>query len=80
MMALMSLLGLVPAPIARAIAVALAVAAVVAWLRMDATRDARRAVAVDAAQIEQETRHDAEAAARAAERDGAADRLRAGRF
>lgn len=76
----MALLGMIPPPIRGAIAAALAIAAMVAWLRMDAARDARLNLAVEAAQHEEVIRHDAEKAARDAERDGAAERLRSGRF
>lgn len=51
-----------------------------AWLRHDAAQDARHQVAVEAAAQEQETRHEADDAARAAERDGAGRLLGDGRF
>jgi hypothetical protein len=77
---MMALLAFVPLRVGIAVGVAMAVVAALAWLRTDAAHDARQAVAVEAAQHEQERRHGAENAARAAERDGAADRLRAGHF
>jgi hypothetical protein len=77
---MMALLALVPLRVAIAVGAAIAVVASLAWLRVDAARDARQAVAVEAAQHERETRHEAETAARAAERDGVAQRLRGGNF
>jgi hypothetical protein len=77
---MMALLAFVPLRVGIAVGAVMAVVAALAWLRTDAARDARQAVAVEAARHEQETRHEAETAARAAERDGAADRLRAGHF
>jgi hypothetical protein len=77
---MMALLGLVPLRVGIAVGAAMAVVAALAWLRTDAAHDARQAMAVEAARHEQERRHEAENAARAAERDGAADRLRAGHF
>jgi hypothetical protein len=77
---MMALLAFVPLRVGIAVGAAMAVVAALAWLRVDAAHDARQAVAVEAAQREQETRHEAETAARAAERDGAGNRLRAGHF
>jgi hypothetical protein len=77
---MMALMGMIPPPLGAAIAAAMAIVAVVAWLRMDAARDARQEMAVRAAQHQEEIRHEADKAARDAERDGAADRLRSGRF
>ncbi|MBS7811221.1 hypothetical protein [Roseococcus pinisoli] len=50
------------------------------WLRHDAAQDARNQVAVDAARTQERIRTDADNAARAAERAGATDLLRGGRF
>ena len=63
-----------------ALAVLAAVLGGLAWLRMDAASDARNEVAVQAAQQEQETRHEGDKAARDAERVGAAERMRNGDF
>lgn len=52
----------------------------IAWLRWDAARDAADHLAARAAHKEERTRHAADDAAREADRDGAADRLRAGGF
>lgn len=71
-------------PAARNALLALATLALVlaglAWLRHDAARDARNTVAVEAAQTQERIRHEGDAAARAAERDGAVGRLRSGNF
>ncbi|MBS7810547.1 hypothetical protein [Roseococcus pinisoli] len=50
------------------------------WLRRDAASDALNQAAAKAAQTQERIRTDADAAARAAERDGAAGRLRDGTF
>ena len=75
-----AVLTLLASPVARWVGLALAVVAVVAWLRMDAASDAVKDVAVQAAQQEQETRHEADEAGRAAGRDGGAKRMRDGSF
>ena len=64
---------------AAALGVALVVGAI-AWLRADSARDARNEDAARAAVQEQEIRREADDAARDAERDGALERLRQGRF
>ncbi|WP_421988537.1 hypothetical protein [Roseococcus sp.] len=51
-----------------------------AWLRHDAASDARNNVAVESAHTQERIRKNADIAARAAERDGAAGRLRSGTF
>lgn len=51
-----------------------------AWLRHDAAQGARNQVAVDAARTQERIRHEADAKAHDAERAGAADLLRDGRF
>ncbi len=76
----MALLGLLTTPIARWVAIALVLVGVVVWLRLDAASDARNAVAADAVRQERELQHEADKAARAAQHDGAAQRLRDGRF
>lgn len=70
----------IPARAWLAVGVALAALAAVGWLRHDAAQDARQAVAVEAAQQEGRIRHEAEQDARDAGLDGAAERLRTGRF
>nr|WP_314073838.1 hypothetical protein [uncultured Roseococcus sp.] len=50
------------------------------WLRHDAAQDARNQVAVEAARTQERIRTDADAKARDAERAGATDLLRDGRF
>ena len=78
------MIGLLALPAIRwalcaALALALGLSAI-AWLRHDAARDARNQVAAEAAATEQETRREADTAARAAERDGAERLLRDCRF
>ena len=67
-------------PIGRVVAAVVAIGAVVAWLRWDAAQIATRAQELRAARQQEITRHEADKAARAAERDGAATRLNEGRF
>ncbi|WP_421993861.1 hypothetical protein [Roseococcus sp.] len=76
--------ALLALPVVRNALLALAALALVlaglVWLRRDAAGDARNQVAVEAAQTQERIRTDADIAARAAERDGAAGRLRTGNF
>jgi predicted nicotinamide N-methyase len=71
----------------RAILAAAAVALIIAtltgaaaWLRQDATQDARNEATATAAQNQERIRHECDDAARIAEREGAAGRLRTGSF
>lgn len=50
------------------------------WLRHDAKQDAHNQDAVQAAQQQEAIQHDADARARAAQRDGLYERLRAGTY
>ncbi|MBS7789289.1 hypothetical protein KTR66_04750 [Roseococcus sp. SDR] len=51
-----------------------------AWIRHDAAADAEAHLAARAAHSQERTRHEADAAARDADRDGADRRLRSGDF
>jgi hypothetical protein len=71
----------------RAVLVAAAVALIIAtltgaavWLRQDAKLDARNEATAMAAHNQERSRHEGDGAARTAEREGAAGRLRAGSF
>jgi hypothetical protein len=65
--------------LAGAVAIGLVVAGL-AWLRQDAAADAEAHMAGRAAEKQEKTRHEADTAARAADRAGADRRLRSGDF
>ena len=75
---------LLSSPLGRyAIGIALVLVIIIsamAWLRSDAASTAILKTAVEAAQTQEEIRHEAEAEARNADRSGSLDRLRSGHF